>query len=96
MWDKNDVASFVIYGGFNTGDRSLRQLEASERESYSDARITCRRANRNWFVLSGFRGRNVFYHKVIVSDGGRIIHGLIITYPKALKAAFDPVTAVMA
>jgi hypothetical protein len=52
---------------------------------------------RNWFVVSGYRAiggvKSVFYEKYIVSAPSQTIHSLIVTYPAALKARYDPIVA---
>ena len=52
--------------------------------------ITYQPRGRSWFVLSGYRGDQIYYEKVMFSCGGRIVNILAIAYPTAERALFDP------
>ena len=49
----------------------------------------------DFLVLSGLRGSNVFYIKVAVSNGGRNICILEVTYPRQVKIDFDAIVTRM-
>lgn len=49
----------------------------------------------SWFVLSGVRGSNIFYQKVVFTCGGRIINAFAMTYPGAEKRGFDPIVTAI-
>jgi hypothetical protein len=49
----------------------------------------------SWFVLSGVRGPNIFYQKVVFACGGRIINAFAMTYPSAEKRGFDPIVTTI-
>jgi hypothetical protein len=42
-------------------------------------------------VLSGLRGDNIYYEKVLFACGGRIINAFALTYPQDRKLSFDPI-----
>ena len=50
---------------------------------------------QTWFVLSGFRGENIYYQKVLFSCGGRIINVVSITFPIADRAFYEGLVEVM-
>lgn len=51
---------------------------------------------KNWFVVSGTRGDRIFYEKHLLSHKGEMNEDLVISYPAALKATYDPIVARMA
>ena len=57
--------------------------------SRRDGDVTYSRKSRSWFVLSGYRGGEIFYTRVDRACGGRRWHVLELTYPRAAKADLD-------
>ena len=57
--------------------------------------ITYQPRGRSWFVLSGYRGDQIYYEKVMFSCGERIVNILAIAYPVAERDQFDPVVERM-
>jgi hypothetical protein len=57
--------------------------------------ITYQPGGRSWFVLSGFRGDQIYYEKIMFSCGGRVANVLAITYPESRRYLFDPVVERM-
>ena len=89
-----DGAKILVFGGYNVAN----ETPASKRASLSGldyAVVTYNASGRNWFVVSGQRAigsvKSIFYEKYIVSAASETIHSLIISYPDALKARYDPV-----
>jgi hypothetical protein len=64
-----------------------RELIFREIGGYGDIRYGPQ--GQNWFVLSGFRGPNIYYQKIIFSCGGRMINGFALTYPRYLRRDYD-------
>lgn len=89
-------ASLTVYAGFNVDHRSLRALARAALKDAADERVTYEAAGRRWFVLSGFRGTDVFYRKLILSPDGAVAHTLELTYPATEKRVYDPLTARIA
>ena len=50
---------------------------------------------QTWFVLSGYRGGNIYYQKVLFSCGNRIINVLSITFPTADRDFYEGLVEVM-
>jgi hypothetical protein len=50
---------------------------------------------RSWFVISGYRGDDIYYEKVMFSCAGRIVNVFAITYPKNRRRSYDPVVEQM-
>jgi hypothetical protein len=57
--------------------------------------VTYQPRGRSWFVLSGYRGEQIYYEKVMFSCGGHIVNILAIAYPTAERALFDPIVERM-
>jgi hypothetical protein len=50
---------------------------------------------RTWFVISGYRGDDIYYEKVIFSCAGGVVNVLAISYPKDRRGLYDPVVEQM-
>jgi hypothetical protein len=48
-------------------------------EGYDE--LTYRPRGHSWFVLSGYRGDDIYYEKVMFSCAGQVINVMAITYP---------------
>jgi hypothetical protein len=46
---------------------------------------------RTWFVISGYRGDDIYYEKVMFSCAGSVVNIFAITYPQGLRRQYDPV-----
>jgi hypothetical protein len=57
--------------------------------------ITYQPRGRSWFVLSGYRGEQIYYEKVMFSCGERVVNILAIAYPVAERDQFDPLVERM-
>jgi hypothetical protein len=89
-----DGAKILVFGGYNVANDTV----ASKRASLGGldyAFTTYRATGKDWFVVSGRRAiggvDSIFYEKYIVSAASKTIHSLIVTYPAALEARYDPI-----
>lgn len=89
-------ASLTVFAGYNETGQSLRDLVRAARTDAADERVTYEKEGRRWFVLSGFRGGDVFYRKLILSADGEVAHTLELVYPADEKRFFDPLTTRIA
>jgi len=89
-----DGAKILVFGGYNVANDTLESKRASLTGG-DFARTTYNATGKNWFVVSGHRAiggvDSIFYEKYIVSAASETIHSLIVTYPAALKARYDPI-----
>jgi hypothetical protein len=46
-------------------------------------------------VLSGYRGNDIYYEKVMFSCGGHVVNVMAITYPTEQRDLYDPVVERM-
>ena len=94
-----DGAVLLVFGQNNALDETVASLEAGKTDG-DYAEITYRARGPKWLVLSGFREvegvRSVFYEKYLFSGQGDVIHTMILTYPEARKARYEPIIARMA
>jgi len=93
---RDRMQSFWLVPGITKGrippDSFKRWLTANA-EDYED--LTYRPRGRSWFVLSGYRGDQIYYEKVMFSCGGRVVNILAVAYPVASRRIFDPVVERM-
>ncbi len=69
------------------------------REEYTKSRragdVVYARTKRDFLVLSGIRGKNIFYTKVALSPDNETICVLHMSYPRKSKRAFDAIVTRM-
>ena len=53
------------------------------------------RTKRDFLVLSGYRGQNIFYTKIALSPDNETVCVLHISYPRKAKRAFDEIVTRM-
>jgi hypothetical protein len=89
-------AKIIVYGAVNDENFTpakyreyiLREFGGYDQMDYSPS-------GKSWFVLSGFRGENIYYQKVMFSCGERIINVLSITFPRGEKKFYEGLIEVM-
>jgi hypothetical protein len=57
--------------------------------------VTYRPRGRSWFVLSGYRGDDIYYEKVMFSCGGQVVNVMAVTYPSGERNLYNPVVERM-
>jgi hypothetical protein len=57
--------------------------------------LTYRPRGRSWFVLSGYRGHDIYYEKVMFSCAGEVVNVLALTYPADQHNVYDRVVEHM-
>jgi hypothetical protein len=89
-------AKVVVYGALNSENFTpskyretiLREFGGYDQMDYSPT-------GKTWFVLSGFRGENIYYQKVMFSCGGSVINVLSVTFPRAEKKFYEGLVETM-
>ncbi len=67
-------------------------LEIEMRSQSQDLdKVTYKAKGKNWFVLSGYKGKNIIYLKTFLGTGS--INHLYIEYPTYLKKKYDDIAA---
>jgi hypothetical protein len=65
------------------------QLRAFMQSSPDYQYVTYSPEGRNWLVVSGYRGADIFYEKFFLAGG--TVQGFSIQYPADQRATYDPV-----
>ena len=91
-----DGSSLVISGGHNFENFTPATYEKFLRGSGADdySHVTYSTTGAHSLVLSGLRGGEIFYEEYLFS--GDLIHTLVITYPPAARAEYDPIVTHIA
>ncbi|WAX92978.1 hypothetical protein N7E70_014810 [Aminobacter sp. NyZ550] len=87
-----DGASLAIYGSNNALEQMPRQLADMSSEGVE---VTYRKLGKDWIVLSGHDGNDIFYHRLEFGRGG-VIHAFLLKYPVSSKAKYDPLVSAIA
>ena len=89
-----DGATLSVWGSLNVEERDIAALEEFvRRAAESGQRITYQAGGKNWFVLSGTRGSNLFYTRYTLSHRNEVENAFEIVYPAELASAYDPIVA---
>lgn len=86
---------FTVSASENALGMTLDELMADDEAGGGYDSVAFRRKGEDWYVLAGQRGGLAFYRKVLLGDGGNVVHAFEITYPRAQKPLFDAVAARM-
>jgi hypothetical protein len=93
---QGDSAKFMAGAWNNEGGQTpaeFKQWLLSNAGGYDY--MTYRPRGRNWFVISGYRGDDIYYEKVMFSCGGKVVNVFAITYPSSSRQMYDPVVERM-
>lgn len=82
-------AGFVVFGqhdafGFDAGKRMREDIARGAFDA-----VSYRQQGTDWYVISGLRGDEIVYRRVIHGAQDGVIHVFEITYPKAQRALYD-------
>jgi hypothetical protein len=93
--DQSD-AKFLVGAWDNRGGATPQHFKRwmmTNAGGYED--VTYQPHGRTWFVLSGYRGEQVYYEKAIFSCDNHVVNVFAISYPEAQRGIFDPVVERM-
>jgi hypothetical protein len=97
VFRSKDGKAFLQTAAFANIDKlTTAAYKAKVAASYAGSRIEYTRFADTFFVLSGVRGKEVFYERVTFSCGGRIINAWAMTYPLAEGALYDRIVEEVA
>jgi hypothetical protein len=92
-----DTASKFLVGAWDnrngTTPEEFKRWLVANAGGYDE--VTYRPGGRSWFVLSGYRGEQIYYEKVMFSCGGRVANVYAMSYPTAQRARYDSVVERM-
>ena len=89
------TAQVAVWGSFQADD-SLDNAFATESAPNDGETITYKTRGKQSLVISGVKGETIFYRRLVLSCRNSVWNGVEITYPKAKKAAFDPLVGHIA
>jgi len=83
----NDAA-MEVYSFHNVMDETPASMEARLTGEEGYRQVTYSPRGKSWLVLSGFRGRTIFYEKYFFRGG--VISGFGMEFPKERKPFYSP------
>jgi hypothetical protein len=86
---------FRVIGLPNEDRLTPTEIRAEYLKKRGTTNLVYEHTKRDFLVLSGFRGQNIFYTKIAVSPDNRTICVLHISYPRKAKRAFDAIVKRM-
>lgn len=96
QWLSPDGANLTCSGILNIDDDTPKDFVAAEKASKEPGyTITYSKTGKDWAVLSGLKGENIFYERRLFGGDG-VIRTVWIEYPPALKAKYDPLVGPIA
>ncbi|WP_141693885.1 hypothetical protein [Methyloligella halotolerans] len=87
----NGVASVTVFGSHNTTGADAKAIQQSMMSTPAYGEVTYSPSGPTWFVLSGYRDNAIFYDKYLLSHGGKILNGMLMTYSQGSKEVFQPI-----
>lgn len=96
QWLTADGASLICSDILNIDDETPTAFVSAERGSKEPGyKITYSKTGKDWAVLSGIKGENIFYERRLFGKDG-VIRTVWIDYPPALKSKYDPLVGAIA
>ncbi|HEY0547639.1 MAG TPA: hypothetical protein VGC91_19820 [Pyrinomonadaceae bacterium] len=93
---KDGKALLLVYGTSNVNNDSVKtSFENALQGMAKDGRaVTYKAQKKNWFVISGRHGDNIFYSKTI--HRGETLVTFVFEYPASERATYDSITTRIA
>jgi hypothetical protein len=87
----NSQATLLIFGGWNIDNSSPSTYERFLTHGDNRYRgVTYRLVKPHLLVLSGVSGTTIFYERYDFSEASGAIHAIVVQYPVARRATYDP------
>jgi hypothetical protein len=86
---------FRVKGLPNEEKLNPKKIRSEYIKEKGAADVVYERTKRDFLVLSGYRGQNIFYTKIALSPDNETICVLHISYPRKAKRAFDAIVTRM-
>jgi hypothetical protein len=92
-----DGADFSVFASYNALNFDLAAFQAFTIKNLPSGQVVTYQAHgANWFVISGSSGGSIFYDKYLLSHGGQMTEGFVMSYPAQLKQTYAPIVTRMA
>ena len=82
-------ATLDVRASENSLNKSIAELRQGLLDLERYDQVTYKPAGSSWFVLSGFRGDQIYYEKYIFIAG--IVHAFAVEFPIAAKPLYAPI-----
>lgn len=86
LWMAGDGASLAIYGANNALEQTPKQMADFVSKGLD---VSYRKIGRDWLVVSGHDGSDIFYQRIEFGRDG-VLHAFLLKYPAKTKAKYDP------
>lgn len=96
QFKSGDGAVFTVSASYNALDFDLAGYQAFILEHRDADVVTYQAHGKDWFVISGTRGTDIFYERHLFTHGAQMTEDFVLSYPAALRATYDPIAARMA
>ena len=98
FYSKDKQVHLVVTGRYNVLDYSWKQEFQSALDLLKDTKITYKVFKKNTFVISGYRGDKIFYHKeiTVMEDDSEVYLIFEIEYPQKDKGTWNAIAATCA
>ncbi len=87
-------ARFHVYSHANAMNSSVEELQAEDVLDIGDA-AAVKNNGADWYQVMATKGTDTILRRVLLSEGGAMVHRLEIAYPKTAAASFEPIVARM-
>ncbi len=93
-----DGGRLTVSAFHNVNDETPQSFERFLREDKDGAyaSVSYRAAGPDWLVLSGLRGDDIYYERIVFWPATETVHHLVITYPTARRSAYDTIIGRLA
>lgn len=96
-WLSADRAELAVFGSYNVLEQAPADFfETLVADRKRTTKLTYSRIEKSWGVVSGFEGDRVYYEKYLFGAGDETVHAVILRYPAAFKAKYDPLVGPIA
>jgi hypothetical protein len=86
----NLKARFHVYTHANALDQTLQEIEDEDVTDLGDKDAT-KQNGGDWYQVLGVKDDEVIVHRVVLSEGGSMVHRLEIAFPAGAVANFAPI-----
>ncbi len=87
-------ARFHVYSQANAMNFSVEELQAEDVLDIGDA-AAAKNNGADWYQVMATKGTDTILRRVLLSEGGAMVHRLEIAYPKTAAVSFEPIVARM-
>lgn len=87
-------ARFHVYSHANAMSFSVQELQSEDALNIGD-KAAVKTKGADWYQIVAAKETETILHRVLLSDGGAMVHRFEIAYPKTAATAFEPIVARM-